>query len=102
MKIDTNAIKRVESVDYYQEPNFENKSPEVVYFETNCMRRLEEFCEEISAISIHPDQSSPIAIDDFPLDIDSDANEDHETNLKALEGMQNRFGELLRSRNSEV
>ena len=80
----------------YEEPQMQDLSPQAVYFQTACMQEVSVSQEVgIDAMTIHPDQSSPMSIDDVPLDIDSDSN-CHEENLKALEKVDPMFGDLIK------
>ena len=89
--IDAKQVKRVQSVDYYEEPVFEEVDQKILQFQLECMKSVdkqtvagETLANQVDAMTIHPDQPSPIA-EDIPLgDVDPDANASYEINLKAL------------------
>ena len=104
IKIDSGPSKRIESVDVYEEPAFEYNDPRNVFFETECMRNVDKetnaeatFAGHINAMSIHPDQPSPIA-EDIPLDIavDPDADESYKVNLQALDKLEEPYKSLIK------
>ena len=94
-------------MDYYEEPVFESISPQTVQFQFECMKSVDETTfadqtsdssqnvKQINAMTIHPDHPSPIA-EDIPLgDEDPDVNASYETNLKALEKLQEPYKSLV-------
>ena len=91
IKIDPQATKSVMAADLYEEPQFEHISPQDIYFNTECMKNLDEstsseatLANQIDAMTIHPDQPSPIA-ENIPLgDIDPDSKAEYQVNLDAL------------------
>ena len=95
IKIDS-SIKRVESMDLYEEPLIQNDSPETIFFQTQCMQHLNTN-QEVGAMSIHPDQIGPIA-DNIPLsaEVDPDANECYNSNIKALEKVKKPYVDLIK------
>ena len=103
IKIDSASVKRVEAVEVYQEPEFETVSPQSVLFETQCMQNLNEVTNadqtndgQVNAMTIHPDQPSPIA-EDIPLsqDVDPDANESYWVNMQALKSIPEPYKTLI-------
>ena len=108
IKIDSNLTKRVESVDLYEEPKFEKMDAQEVLFQMQCMQDLDNVmlsgetiadqtnASQVHAMTIHPDQPSPIA-EDIPLgsDIDPDSNESYEINLQALEKLSEPYKSLI-------
>ena len=107
IKVDSKQIKRIECVDYYEEPVFENISPQTLQFQFECMKSVDEttcaektFAEsqvanQVDAMTIHPDHPSPIA-EDIPLgNEDPDVNASYEMNLKALDKLQEPYKSLV-------
>ena len=100
-KIDPQTIS---AIDSYEEPEITSElSPEMVLFQTECMRLLDEttfaegtFSDHVSAMTIHPDQSSPIA-DNIPLsaEVDPDHNKAYQDNLAALQKLPEPYKGLL-------
>ena len=91
-------------VDNYEEPTFREPSVDSILFNTNCMKGLAEsasefhpFMTSVEAMSIHPDSSSPFC-DDLPLskDIDPESDEAEKENLKILNKMKGKYGDLIR------
>ena len=102
--VDPNT-NRVEAVDCYEEPQYCYADPQTTYFETSCMQALvestnaeETYGNQVNELTIHPDQPSPIALDDIPLrsDIDPEADEAYEVNLKALEQLPEPYKSLVK------
>ena len=103
--------EEVNAVDCYEEPAETNVSPQTVYFQTECMKALETMADEtdagetdagqqISAMTIHPDNPSPFA-EDIPLGPDiEDSNEIHKANLKALKKIKEPFASLIKEHSS--
>ena len=98
--------EEVSAVDNYEEPSMNDISPQSVFFQTECMKTLETFSgetnadQQISAMTIHPDNPSPIA-EDIPLGPDiEDSNEIHKANLKALAKVKEPFASLIKEHSS--
>ena len=94
---------RISAVDCYEEPEFKELTPEMVYFQTQCMRNLGErtfaegtFDGQVSAMTIDPEQSSPIA-ENLPLspEVDPDYNKGYQENLDALSKLKEPFKSLV-------
>ena len=103
VKIDSNVIKRVESVDYYEEPQFEHVDPQGVYFETECMKMVgetnagETIAGHVASMTIDPDQPNPIG-EDIPLGPEGDPeyNIVYEANARALAKLSGPFADLVK------
>ena len=90
----------INSVDTYEEPVIREPSSKSVHFQTECMKNVETFAEatyaDVNAMSIHPNDPSPIA-EDLPLgaSVDPDSNQGYEDNLKALQNVKKPFADLI-------
>ena len=93
---------RIEAVDGYEEPDFD-VSPQVVQFQTECMRQLgestlaeETIADQVSSLTISPEHPSPIA-DNLPLssEVDPDSNKSFLANQAALEVLEEPFKSLV-------
>ena len=94
--------QRIEAIDGYEDLEFEMSS-EMVQFQTNCMKWLDEqtFDEatsagQIDSLTIDPDHPSPIA-DNLPLssEVDPDANKSYLKNVEALKALKEPFKSLV-------
>ena len=95
-RLPTNSVQSVE-VDWYEEPLIQTPSSQQTYFEVNCMKSLGQAditMADINAMSIAPDQSSPLC-DDLPLETDEDPDMGEQNNLKALESVPEQYRNLI-------
>ena len=84
---------RVSSADYYQEPEFSRPSNEEILFNTKCMERLDTFNNQVSAMTIDPEQEGPYC-DEIPLPTEEDPAE--AANLKVLPKVPQQYAELIK------
>ena len=87
--------QRIATVESYEEPKFYTPSAQEMLFEYECMKQLSD--PEINAMTIHPDQASPVSIEDIPFssDIDSEADDSHKANLAALRSLPPEYKALV-------
>ena len=104
VKVDSESCKRVESVDYYEEPAFEHDDFQRMLFEKMCMDALDDetFDEttranQVNAMTIDQNEPSPIA-EDIPVskEIDPEADDCYQANIKALGGLSGPFADLIK------
>ena len=97
------AAQRIEAVDNYEEPPFEQFNAQRALFELKCMQDLDEVTiagatssGQVGAMTIQPDHPSPIA-DNVPLSskVDPDANAGYLENVKALDKLEEPFKSLV-------
>ena len=95
---------RINAVDSYQEPNFQEPSVQALQFQMQCMQALGEgtssdqtFADQVCAMTIDPESPSPIA-DNLPLseEVDPDSNKAYKINLEALDKLQEPYKSLVK------
>ena len=95
-KLPSQDIQSVEFEDKYEEPLIQKPSNDAVLFETECMKQLDSDEPWVSAMSIHPEQTSPYC-DNLPLSksVDPDADQCEKENIKALQSIENSYKSLV-------
>ena len=97
-KMPADSVQSVE-MDYYEEPHFQIPSNEQIQFEVNCMKSIcqSSIAGEVSAMSIQPDQESPMC-DDLPLpeSVDPHAGAEEKENLEALSRVSEEYASLIK------
>ena len=95
-KIPSESVQSVEFEDQYEEPHFPKPSGSQVFFETSCMQSVDSKESFVHAMSISPEQSSPMC-DNLPLSkrVDPDADQDEKDNLRLLEAVPDKYKKVI-------
>ena len=91
---------KVNSVDSYEEPEMNEVSAQSLLYQMDCMNKVETWAQvtnadQVNAMTIHPDNPSPVA-EDIPLPgVDSDPHEVFNANIQPLKKVKEPFAALI-------